>query len=379
MSLRYWIAAQLWPGFKFIHLEALLAHFDDISHIFACDLQQLTLLNIPATVVAARETIDWSIVEADLRWLENPHQHIITYKDAAYPALLRQIPDPPLILYIKGQVERLLLPYLAIVGSRKPTPVGLDTAYAFGLACGEIGLGVVSGLALGIDGAAHRGVLAREGSTLAVLGCGVDVVYPRQHKKLTTDIEEKGALVSEFSPNTPPLALNFPRRNRIISGMSVGVLIVEAALQSGSLITARFAMEQGREVFAIPGSIYNHLARGNHQLIRQGAKLVESIQDITEELASTVDFLTKTRQDVLQIRSNSSSPRLSPQQQQLWHTLDDAPSSLEQLLARSQLTSAEILRELIHLELHGYVQRVAGGYQRGKIIAHDDRNSSLLV
>jgi DNA processing protein len=381
MKLQYWLATQQWFGLGIVHLETLLTQLGDISHIFACNSQQLAELNMSPALIAAREAINWKIVEEDLRWAEKPQQSIITYADDAYPELLRQTVGAPLILYIRGKKELLSMPHLAIVGSRKPTPVGLDTAYAFAKACGEIGLGVISGLALGIDAAAHRGVLTAGGQTIAVLGSGLDVIYPRQHNKLAATIAEQGLLISEFSPKTQPVALNFPRRNRIISGLSVGVLIVEAALQSGSLITARYAIEQGREVFAIPGSIYNHFARGSHQLIRQGAKLVESIQDIVEELTSTVDFLVKTRQDDQHSASNmvSKPPLLSPMQQQLWQALDDAPTTLDQLLARSQLTHAQVLRELVSLELQGYVQTVAGGYVRGKIIGYDDRHSSLFV
>jgi len=211
-------------------------------------------------------------------------RHILTLHDPAYPALLKEIADPPPLLFVRGDPAVLSRPQLGIVGSRNPTPGGRSLAEDFARSLSRCGLVVTSGMALGIDAAGHRGALRGGGTTLAVAGTGPDRIYPARHRDLARAIVEQGAIISEFAPGTPALPSNFPRRNRIISGLSLGVLVVEAACRSGSLITARLAAEQGREVFALPGSIHNPLARGCHHLIRQGAKLVEDIEDIVEEL-----------------------------------------------------------------------------------------------
>lgn len=365
MTLRYWIAANHWPGMYLTYWQSLMSQAQAISDIFSCNPSQLEAWGATSTLAEARSTIDWQLVEADLKWAEKPHQHIITYEDDNYPALLKEIVGAPLLLYIRGKNISFSTPCLAIVGSRKPTPSGAETAFAFAKQASELGLGIASGLALGIDAAAHRGALAAKGFTMAVLGSGLDNLYPPQHRRLAEQLAETGALISEFSPQTPPKALNFPRRNRLISGLSIGVLVVEAALKSGSLITARYAAEQGRETFAIPGSIYNHVSRGCHQLIRQGAKLVESIQDVVEELGSTVDFLSNTRQDVLDLVDGPErNTGLTRMQQQLWNALDDAPTTLDQLLARCELAPAEVMREIVNLELQGVIKTTVGGYQR---------------
>ena len=211
-----------------------------------------------------------------MEWLSQPGNHVVHFQDAAYPALLKQIADPPPLLFVRGDRDYLAQPQLAIVGSRNPTHTGRALAREFAAHLASFGLTITSGLASGIDGAAHQGAIEAGGTTLAVTGTGLDRVYPARHRDLAHRVAENGALVTEFPPGTAPLAANFPRRNRLISGLSLGTLVVEAALRSGSLITARSALEQGREVFAIPGSIHNPLARGCHALIRDGAKLVES-------------------------------------------------------------------------------------------------------
>ena len=220
----------------------------------------------------------------DERWLAGAGRSLVTWGSPGYPALLASIEDAPLTLFVEGDAGALALPQLAIVGSRNPTQIGRDTASQFAKHLAASGLAITSGLALGIDAAAHRGALLGPGRTIAVLGCGLDRIYPRENTELARQIVASGALVSDLPTGVPPLKQHFPRRNRIISGLSVGTLVVEAALQSGSLITARLAGEQGREVFAIPGSIHSPLSRGCHRLIRQGAKLVESVDDIFPEL-----------------------------------------------------------------------------------------------
>ena len=239
---------------------------------------------------------DWEGAERDLRWLEPPTHHLVRIVDPGYPPRLRTISQPPLLLFVRGGVELLGEPQLAIVGSRNPTRGGEDTAFRFAGALAQAGLVITSGLAVGIDAAAHRGAVAAAradvggglGASVAVFGTGLDRVYPRRNLDLAVEVERIGAIVSEFPLGTPPRRDHFPRRNRIISGLSLGVLVVEAAVRSGSLTTARWAAEQGREVFAIPGSIHNPLARGCHRLIRDGAKLVESVGDVLEELRGQI-------------------------------------------------------------------------------------------
>ena len=220
----------------------------------------------------------------DLRWLEADNHHLILFGDSAYPTLLAEITNPPPLLFVRGDKSLLTHPQLAMVGSRNPTRGGLENARAFASHLAAAGLGIISGLAMGIDGASHEGALEANGLTIAVAATGLDQVYPARHRRLADRIADNGAIISEFPIGTRPQAEHFPRRNRIISGMSMGTLVVEAAQRSGSLITARNAGEQGREIFAIPGSIHNPLARGCHHLIRQGAKLVETAEDILEEL-----------------------------------------------------------------------------------------------
>ncbi|MCI0655067.1 MAG: DNA-processing protein DprA, partial [Methylococcaceae bacterium] len=244
----------------------------------------LSALGLKQSTIDYLKSPDWAAIDNDFEWLNQPGHQAITLHDSRYPARLKEIAVPPPLLFVSGDPALLSTPQLSIVGSRNPSPSGVGTARNFAAALSGAGLCITSGLALGIDASAHEGSLNAGGKTVAVLGTGPDRVYPARHKQLAWKIAEKGCLVSEFPPGTRPKACNFPRRNRIISGLSLGVLVVEAAIQSGSLITARLALEQGREVFAIPGSIHNPLARGCNALIKSGAKLVETAQDILEEL-----------------------------------------------------------------------------------------------
>ena len=289
------------------------------------------------------------------QWLEGgDDRSVLTLGEPAYPPLLLQTADPPLLLYVQGRVDRLAQPALAVVGSRHPTPQGADNARAFGRALGEQGYVVVSGLALGIDGAAHEGALDGSAGTVAVVGTGLDRVYPARHRVLAHRIAAHGALVSEFPPGTPALAENFPQRNRIIAGLTLGTLVVEAALRSGSLITARLAVEAGREVFAVPGSIHAPQSRGCHHLLKQGAKLVETAQDIVEELRSARP-------------ARSAPPAAEPgsADDPLLDALGHDPVTLDALMARTGASAAELTVRLLELELDGRVARLPGGlYQR---------------
>ena len=324
---------------------------------------------LAATTVARREVVGASqaaaladapeglaaLLAATLSWLSaaaDEPRAVITLGDADYPRSLLEAPDPPLLLYAQGRIELLRAESIAVVGSRNPTPQGLENARAFASHLSHAGLTIVSGLALGIDGAAHAGALEGAAGTVAVVGTGLDIVYPRRHLSLAHRIAREGLIVSEYSIGTPSMAPNFPRRNRIIAGLASGTLVVEAALQSGSLITARLANEAGREVFAIPGSIHSPLARGCHALIRQGAKLVEAAQDILEELH----------------RPRSTSPAAPLANDLLDSTVDDPliaalghdPATLDALVARTSLSAAELSARLFELELEGRVARLPG-------------------
>jgi len=308
--------------------------------------------------------------QRDLDWADGEHCQLLPFDHPAYPARLRQLRDAPLLLYLIGDPEVLATPQLAMVGTRNPSPSGAETAEQFAAHLAARGLSITSGLALGIDGAAHRGALAGGGLSVAVAGTGLDRVYPARHRDLARQIAAEGALISELPTGTQPRAENFPRRNRIIAGLSLGVLVVEAALRSGSLLTARQAIEQGREVFAIPGSIHNPLARGCHRLIRDGAKLVETADDVLEELAALLDGVTA--QTVTPVAGDSAaavSPPpdepLDPAYARLLSCIDHDPQPLDVFVARSELPAQEVASMLLMLELRGLVRAVGGGhYQR---------------
>lgn len=300
------------------------------------------------------------LIEATVKWLADattgPRQ-LVTLGDALYPPLLLQAPDPPLLLYVQGDAKLLSAPGIGVVGSRNPTPQGKAHALAFSTELSGAGWTIVSGLALGIDGAAHEGGLAGPGRTIAVVGTGLDRVYPRRHLELARRISESGVLISEYSIGTPPLPANFPQRNRIIAGLTRGTLVVEAALQSGSLITARLASESGREVFAIPGSIQSPQSRGCHALIKQGAKLVECAQDVLEELPtlalsrSTSSSTTSAAESVLD-ESLEEDPLLT--------AIGHDPVTFDALVARTGWPAPQLSARLLELELTGQVARLPG-------------------
>ena len=283
-ELEPWLRLVLIEGLGNAAQRRLLTDFGSPEAVFAASPAELARRVEQATAAAIRAGGNRAAARTTLDWLRDANNRIVTLADAEYPRSLLEIGDPPLILYLKGRAELLARPAVAIVGSRSATAQGLANAEAFAQALSNAGITILSGLALGIDAAAHRGGLAGAGSSIAVVGTGLDVVYPARNRDLAHRLAQEGALLSEFPLGTPAMAANFPRRNRLISGLSLGVLVVEAAMQSGSLITARLAGEQGREVFAIPGSIHSPLAKGCHRLIKQGAKLVDSAQDILEEL-----------------------------------------------------------------------------------------------
>ena len=296
------------------------------------------------------------------RWLERPGRKLITRESSDYPSMLKELPDPPLALWIEGARSDLLnSPQLAMVGSRKPTANGRETALRFSRYLSERGLTIVSGLATGIDGASHRGGLQGCGSTVAVLGSGPDVLFPRSHERLAAEIIAKGLIVSEYPPGTPPLAAHFPQRNRIIAGMSVGTLVVEAARRSGSLITARLAGNYGREVFAIPGSIHNPMARGCHRLIRDGAKLVEEAADVLVELPPLLQLTVATADPPNETPACEAPLASQPGYVELLAALGFDPSGISDLARRTGLTTAELSSMLLLLEMEGLVEALPGG------------------
>ena len=306
---------------------------------------------------------DWHGVEEDMRWLEQAHNRLLRISDPNYPARLRELPSPPSALFVHGDPDLLCLPQLAIVGSRNPSTGGRRNAHEFAAHLASAGLVISSGLATGIDAAAHQGALDADGLTLAVTGTGLDRVYPAKNRALAHEIAMSGLLVSEFPIGTPPLPANFPRRNRILAGLSLGTLVVEAALRSGSLITARLATESGREVFAIPGSIHNPLARGCHALIRDGAKLVETGSHVLEELApllSEAGFNTREPTPASPQTPGRDEP-MDAQHRELLDAMGFDPVTTDELVERTGFPAAEVSSILLLLELQGHVSSGAGG------------------
>lgn len=303
-----------------------------------------------------------AVSDAERAWLAAPGNHIVAPGSAHYPELLQQIGDPPARLYVRGNPEVLDLPSLAIVGSRNPTRGGVRNAYRFAKHLAASGFCIVSGLAEGIDSAAHEGALAANACTVAWLGHGIDTIYPAANRGLAERISQKGALVSEFPLGSGPRRHHFPARNRLISGTSLGTLVVEAARRSGSLITARLAADQGREVFAIPGSIHNALSRGCHQLIREGAKLVESAEDIVSELGPLAGHLMQNAGKVTAAESPAATlPKHDADYASLLEALGHDPRSADELAAESGLTIGQVSSMLLILELEGEIEALHGG------------------
>ncbi len=335
----------------------LLAACGSADAVFATAASTLREVVGPARATALASPPDGHAerVAAARAWLAaGDDRRIVVVGDAAYPARLLQTADPPLLLYVQGRVEALAADGVAVVGSRHPTAQGRDNAHAFAAALGRHGLVVFSGLATGVDAAAHEGALTEAAGTVAVVGTGLDRVYPPRHRELAERIARHGAVISEFALGTPPLAEHFPQRNRLIAGLALGTLVVEAAVRSGSLITARQAAEAGRDVFAIPGSIHSPQSRGCHWLIRQGAKLVETADDIVDELRGTV-------RTTAGVGSGGDRSPADP----LLDALGHDPVTIDALVARTGEAASALAARLLELELDGLVARLPGGlYQR---------------
>ncbi|MFZ6655203.1 DNA-processing protein DprA [Undibacterium sp. TJN19] len=363
MDLASWLRLEQTSGVGGEAARHLLARFGLPDQIFAAShaalCQVVSEKNARALLAPPSESLARQI-EKTLEWCAQPGNHVLTLADANYPRALLEIPDPPILIYAKGRLSLLDATTIAVVGSRNATVQGIKNAEEFSASLSQSGLTISSGLAAGIDAAAHQGALRGKGSTVAVIGTGADIVYPARNRTLAHLIAEEGCIVSEYPLGMPAIASNFPRRNRIISGLAKGVLVVEAAAQSGSLITARMAAEQGREVFAIPGSIHSPLSKGCHQLIRQGAKLVESAQDILEELQ-------------LQISLPLANPLASPisgaatlvaSEHAILKELGYDPMHMDILASRTGIDIASLNAQLLNLELDGQLESLPGGLFR---------------
>lgn len=348
-----WLRLTLVPGVSPRAQQELLKVFGAPQAVLDAPQAELSSVAAPAVVQALARGPSQGQVDRTLRWLEASGHYLLALGDARYPQALLTIPDPPTVIYAKGRVELLNATGLAIVGSRNASAQGVRDANAFASALSRAGLCIVSGMALGIDAAAHRGGLAGPGSSIAVMGTGADIVYPAGNLGLAEDLGARGCLVSEFALGTDPAAGNFPRRNRLISGLARGVLVVEAGKPSGSLVTARLALEQNRDVFAIPGSIHSPLSRGCNDLIKQGAKLVECANDILFELA-------------LPLVADAAHPRTPEKQPNpMLAAMGHLPASLDEIARRTGMAAARVAAQLSRLEIEGRVAPLPGGlYQR---------------
>ncbi|WP_354622929.1 DNA-processing protein DprA [Psychromonas sp. MME2] len=348
-----WLILDAVPGLPKRTLLKLLSRHS-IGELLQLNRATLQSYKLQDTEINALLNPDMKRIDESLHWLSNnSDRHIISLNSNDYPEQLKEINNPPLLLYLQGDITLLKEPQIALVGSRKCTPYGQQKAYQFGADLSRCGFTITSGLALGVDGFAHQGALSQQGKTIAVLGTGLDNIYPKRHIKLAKEIIDKGLLVSEFWPTAAAFPSNFPRRNRIISGLSLGTFVIEASLRSGSLITARYALEQNRDVYALPGSIDNPEASGCHHLIQQGAKLVINCEDICNEYKECLTLIPSS--------SNSSTTSQKAAHPLLKH-IDFHITPLEQIMHRSGLDIISLQNQLIELEITGSITVTAEGY-----------------
>lgn len=351
----YLLACNRLPQFSPRRLLKCLKIWPNLSDLFQASTTQLIALGFPESLIQSIQQFDFKTLDVDLEWMMSPNHHILALDSEHYPKRLKEIPDPPPILYAKGNLDCLPKPALSIVGTRNPSKLGADTAWRFAKELTEAGLVIISGLAAGIDAKAHQGCLAVHGHTVAVVGTGMNVIYPRNHRQLADQIvAEGGVLLSEFPLDSPPKAHHFPQRNRIISGLSAAVLVIEAALRSGSLITARYAMEQNRDVFAIPGSIYHPQSRGCHRLLQEGAGLITTPQELLKEMNFS---------DTHRIKNISISTEIC-ENMHLLHHIGFELTTVDQIIERSGFSVNEVLCKIVELDLQGWIQVVPGGYMR---------------
>ncbi len=359
---RLWAAVARAPHLHADHLRPALAQAGSLAALWRQPVAALRALGLPPSACDLLANPPEAVLDADLAWLAREGVQLLAYTDADYPAQLAQIPAAPAALYVRGDVAALGRPQRAMVGSRRPTGAGRHLAFQFAEGFAAAGLVVTSGLARGIDAASHEGALAAGGQTIAVCGTGLDRIYPAQHATLAQRIATQGALVSEFPPGTAPLPANFPRRNRLISGLSRGTLVVEAARDSGSLITARRALDQGREVFAIPGSVLSPTAQGCHDLIRDGARLVTHPGEVLSEVGIPIEKLTEKKQSLIQPQpSPDGARRLDKPAEMLLDALGFEPTSIDDLVERTGLEPGSIASLLLLLELELRIEPQPGG------------------
>ncbi|MFC3908952.1 DNA-processing protein DprA [Legionella dresdenensis] len=350
----YFLALNRMPSIGPRTVMKLLRRWPDLAELFKLSQIEMEEAGLPGKLAAILAGFDFSQVEQDLLWQQQNGNTLLTWADSAYPSLLRETADPPMVLYAQGDLASLEQPAVAMVGTRKPSISGSENAYRFAHELAKHDLTIVSGLALGIDARAHEGCLAAQGRTIAVMGTGIDYIYPHRHQNLALKIREKGLLLSEFPLKVRPNAGHFPRRNRIISGLSLCTLVIEAAIKSGSLITARLALEQNRDVLAIPGSIHNPQSRGCHHLLQQGAKLITSSHDVLDEL-NIAPIKADAGKEPVSLATNNKN---------LVKCVGFEVTTMDQILQRSGLSADEAACNLAELELQGIVQAVPGGYMR---------------
>lgn len=356
-NLAYWLALEALTGISLEKKHQWLQRYKHPEALFSLPHAILIQFNLPQKTLDAIIDPNWASIDHALEWATQPLQHIITLDSKYYPQSLKQMTNPPLVLFVQGNPDILNTPQIAMVGSRHPTHIGQQHAQAFSAALAATGMTVTSGLAYGIDILCHKGALT-SGKTIAVLGSGHNKLYPQRYKHIAQAISENGAVISEFFPDKTAHPRHFPQRNRIISGMSLGVLVIEAALKSGSLITARLALEQNREVFALPGDLHNPLAKGCHHLIKQGAKLVESIEDIIEEFPSIMGRIQKTSE------LPNSSKALSQEHLKILKILGASTLTVDELIQRTHYSSSQISTLILELELQGRIVSLSGGFIR---------------
>ncbi len=364
-DIKNWLILLHANGLGVAGFHKLLNNIGTPEKVLATNSSRLSALGLKQQTISDIQQASPETIQADMEWLESANNHhIINLHDPLYPPLLKSIGQPPPVLFVRGDPDYLQQPQLAMVGSRNPTAAGKRTASDFAKHLSNSGITITSGLAHGIDGASHQGALQGIAGTVALVAHGLDIVYPAAHQAMAEDISHHGAVVSEVPIGTEPHRGLFPRRNRIISGLSLGTLVVEAALKSGSLITAKNALEQGREVFAIPGSIHNPLSRGCHQLIRQGAKLVETAEDIIEELLPHLPSGITPPAEALNSEKNEQT--LDPDHQKLLKCLQYEAIAIDELVNCSGFSAAEVASILLIMELEGSVVNEGGRYTRVK-------------
>lgn len=357
IDVKAWIKLNMIKGIGPLRFATLLKHFGSPQEILSSKASSLSQVKGIGDQIAHRiiEEKDKVEVDVELEKIKKEGVSILTLDDKEYPANLKIIYDPPPVLYVKGKIEPDDRLGIAIVGSRSATTYGKTTASKLAGELVQLGFTIVSGLAHGIDTAAHRGAIEAKGRTIAVLGCGIDVIYPPENKKLFDEIREQGAIITEFPFGTPPEKFNFPQRNRLISGLSLGTVVVEAPLRSGALITAYCALEQNREVFAVPGPVESRLSKGTHHLIKQGAKLTESAQDIIEEL----ELFTEALKKIPPLKNNKIT--LSPDEDKIYQVISSTnPQHIDIISSLSKMNAAQVAAVLIQLEIKGLIKQLIG-------------------